>query len=480
MMTNFRPCNKLVAGPDNVTHQIKGRGDIAVDLKSDVGSMLMAVKNAAYVPTFAYNLLSMSQCVRQGYKFETDDPGMLVTKKSTGEQLLMRPDNDLYVSYGRRVDGEVETACAVLTPGRLSTTDVDINHYHRTTAHTHPRLLRESAKQQGVKLKPGVQLLPCVGCSAAKGCSAAVQKSTLVRADKNHGRVFIDTSGKKPVPSISGNQYGFIFRDDASRMSREYFIKKKSDAPDALEQYLADTKEMGVPEIIRSDGAPELMYGRFAEICRHHGIKREFTSANTPQYNGVAERGLTLIEKLAKASIFQAQESFRGMGLPAMGPFWAEAHNFACDNLNRTATTSNKNMLSPYEVWHGKKPPPTLLQWFQPCFHKVKRKHKTDAQAEPGFYLGPALNHPRDTHRILSKATNKISHGMSPGAMFRPLPPCLLSRHFPRSLKAGKKTTRTPLGAGRAKRARKARKTRHFQVVGGMMLRIATAMTTLK
>ncbi|CAN0437433.1 unnamed protein product, partial [Pylaiella littoralis] len=113
MMTNFRPCNKLVAGPDNVTHQIKGRGDIAVDLKSDVGSMLMAVKNAAYVPTFAYNLLSMSQCVRQGYKFETDDPGMLVTKKSTGEQLLMRPDNDLYVSYGRRVDGEVETACAV-------------------------------------------------------------------------------------------------------------------------------------------------------------------------------------------------------------------------------------------------------------------------------------------------------------------------------------------------------------------------------
>ena len=41
---------------------------------------------------------------------------------------------------------------------------VDINHYHRTTAHTHPRLVRKSAKQQGVKLKPGVKLLPCVGC----------------------------------------------------------------------------------------------------------------------------------------------------------------------------------------------------------------------------------------------------------------------------------------------------------------------------
>ena len=65
-------------------------------------------------------------------------------------------------------------------------------------------------------------------------------------------------------------------------------------------------------------------------------------------------------------------------------------------------------MKSPYEMWHGEKPPPTLLQWFQPCFFKVKRKHKTDAQAKPGFYLGPALNHPRGTHRILSQETGQV------------------------------------------------------------------------
>ena len=79
-----------------------------------------------------------------------------------------------------------------------------------------------------------------------------------------------------------------------------------------------------------------------------------------------------------------------------MDRLWAEAHNFACDNLNRTAISLNKDMKSPYEKWHGEKPPSTLLQWFQPCFFKVKRKHKADAQAKPGFYLGTALNHPRD------------------------------------------------------------------------------------
>ena len=67
--------------------------------------------------------------------------------------------------------------------------DVDINDYHCTTVHAHPRLLRESAKHQGVKLKPGVKLLPCVGCFAAKGFSAPVKKTTHKRSDKIHGRV---------------------------------------------------------------------------------------------------------------------------------------------------------------------------------------------------------------------------------------------------------------------------------------------------
>ena len=72
-----------------------------------------------------------------------------------------------------------------------------------------------------------------------------------------------------------------------------------------------------------------------------------------------------------------------------MEKYWAEAHNFACDILNRTAATSDENMKSPYKVWHGEKPLPTLIQWFQPCFFKVKRKGKTDAQGEPGFISAP-------------------------------------------------------------------------------------------
>ena len=83
-----------------------------------------------------------------------------------------------------------------------------------------------------------------------EGFSAPVKKTTECRPHTKHERVFVDLSGKKPVLSMGGKQYGMIFRDDATRVSKEYFMKLKSDAPEALDQYLADTRDIGPPEII--------------------------------------------------------------------------------------------------------------------------------------------------------------------------------------------------------------------------------------
>ena len=51
----------------------------------------------------------------------------------SGEDLLWPVVGDMYISYGRRVDGDdIEDARDVIAPGRLPTTDVVINQYHRT------------------------------------------------------------------------------------------------------------------------------------------------------------------------------------------------------------------------------------------------------------------------------------------------------------------------------------------------------------
>ena len=180
------------------------------------------------------------------------------------------------------------------------------------------------------------------------------------------GRIFVDESGEKPVASKGGKKYSIIFRDDATRMSWIYFMRKKSESPNALDQFLADTREHGPPKINLTDDAPQLKAGKIDEIYRKLHIKREFTSTNTPQLNGVAERGLTLIEKVAKASAYQSKVSFVGMDLPPMDRLWTDNHHNACDALNRSATKSNKGMTTPYEMWHGVKPSPTLIQRLQP------------------------------------------------------------------------------------------------------------------
>ena len=409
-LRNFRSCNRFLRVASGSLLPIEGHGDLTIDFRSGVGVERVELSNVAYVPRLSYNLLSLTAFTKQdtANSFFGNHLGTRLNLKS-GKRVLAPFVGNLNLQYGVRVDSsESEVACATLAPGLLPTTNVDPNAYHRSTSHAHSRLLMHSAKQQGVTFKKDAVLQPCVGCSAAKGYRAPVKTSTECRSDERLGRVFVDLSGKKAVPSHGKNLYTMVFRDDKTRMTWEYYLRSKDEAPIGLEKWLAEIRDVGVPKIIRSDDASELRGGRFGEICRVLRIKREFTSADRPQLNGVAERGLTLIAKLAKASAIQAKVSCVGLGLPATEKLWPEAHSYACDALNRTATSSNPDYKSPYEMWYGKPPPPTLLEWLQPCFYRVTRGSKTDAQAKPAFYLGPAKDHPRDCVRIYSKETRQV------------------------------------------------------------------------
>ena len=144
--------------------------------------------------------------------------------------------------------------------------------------------------------------------------------------------------------------------------------------------------------------------GGSLETCvEHEGSNREFTTADSPQFNGVAERALGLIETAAMAGRIQARELYPGAQLPATDSLWAEASHWACDALNRTATTANPESKSPYEMWYGRPPPVVLLPFLKPGYCKVKRENKAQAKAQECFYLGPAPNYPRDSVRVLTR-----------------------------------------------------------------------------
>ena len=88
----------------------------------------------------------------------------------------------------------------------------------------------------------------------AKGLRKPIARSTHTRAVKKLERVFVDLSGKMPVPSIGGKRYTLLVRDDHTRFTRVYFLKQKSDAASAFESFLAEVRADGTPSTVWPSG----------------------------------------------------------------------------------------------------------------------------------------------------------------------------------------------------------------------------------
>ena len=259
-LQNFRSCNRFLRDASGKLLPIEEFGDLALNFRSGQDVMRVVLRNVSYVPLLRYHLLSLPSLAKEGHTYLGNRKGIRLNLKS-GTKVLAHFVGKLCLQFAARVVSDVDNACATIAPGLIPTIDVDINAYHRSTGHTHHRLLIHSAKQQGVSFKSNVKLQPFMGCSAAKEIRTPVKKHTDCRSDDKVGQVFVDLSGKKPVKSHGENQYAMIFRDDMSRMTWIYFLWSKDEAPDALEQWLADVREDDIPKIIRSDDASELMGG---------------------------------------------------------------------------------------------------------------------------------------------------------------------------------------------------------------------------
>lgn len=220
---------------------------------------------------------------------------------------------------------------------------MDINDFHCLYGHSNEFILRETAKSVSVELTG--KMKPCTGCSMAKGFWKPISSRTNTRSDRKLRRVVIDLGVPESVPSLTGKKYVMIVKDDFSRFSWLYFLETKSGA-EQFKKILADVRADGVPsevEVVRSDNGGEYSGDDFSSVCRGFNIKQEFTTAKSPEFKGVAERGLGVIEKAALAARIQAPIIFPHVVLPPSERLRAESIHWVCDALNHTATVANLN-----------------------------------------------------------------------------------------------------------------------------------------
>ncbi|CAM9416959.1 unnamed protein product [Choristocarpus tenellus] len=200
------------------------------------------------------------------------------------------------------------------------------------------------------------ELWPCTGCSMIKNWKKVIPSHNFAWGVKKMDRISVALSRKKSVPSLGHKRYTMIVRDDNSNFISVFFLQRKAHVTEAFAKYLADNYINGVPSLVMAltsgDGG-EFMEGEFCALCRGRGIVLEYTTADSPQYSRSAGNNLAMVENASVAARNQIPALFRYMNLASIDNLWAEASQWACDAINRTATFANPKCKSPYEMWNG-------------------------------------------------------------------------------------------------------------------------------
>eukprot|EP00253_Pinus_taeda_P003613 PITA_03613 len=121
-------------------------------------------------------------------------------------------------------------------------------------------------------------------------------------------------------------------------------MKHKYEAFEKLKSFKALVENESGHKIkcLRSDRGGEFTSNEFLDFCEEHGIRRELSTARTPQQNGVVERMNRTVQQMARAMLDES-------GTPAT--FWGEAAHVVVVILNKTNVQVNSTQ-TPHELWN--------------------------------------------------------------------------------------------------------------------------------
>lgn len=168
-----------------------------------------------------------------------------------------------------------------------------------------------------------------------------------------------DLSGKFSTPSIGGSQYYISFIDQATRYPWVKFLKNKSDATQAIMDFIAYANTQygngkSVVKRFKSDNGGEYVNNDLAKYFNALGIVHYRTPPYHHELNGVAERYNRTVIQMAR-SMISSDEDLK---------LWAEAVSTANFLMSITPHSADKLRRSPFEILNNRKPNVTNLQPF--------------------------------------------------------------------------------------------------------------------
>eukprot|EP00253_Pinus_taeda_P027649 PITA_27649 len=246
--------NREIILGDNVAYPVKGIGIFTLHLNQ---GQTLNLQEVLYVPDLKKNLVSIYMMEDKGFKVKFIDGKVCVWKRNPKDAFTL----------GFRVEGLYQVGGSSL--GAMTCdTSLQFELWHRIFSHLHYKALTDVRKM---------------------------------------------VTGMFPITSLRGYLYYAFFVDDYSPKTWIYFLTKK----DELFKWFCSFKALVENQIgkkikiLRTDSGTEYESNEFNDYCKEVGIKREITTAYTPEQNGVAKRkNRTIIEA--------THAMFHDQGLPKL------------------------------------------------------------------------------------------------------------------------------------------------------------------
>ena len=422
MLDDFETIDASLVIGDGKALEVTGRGTMrieAYDMSKKAHSI--TIKHVWYCPKLDANLFSMrcwTKVTGNSATFGDKKHGDCLLQGNTFFPMSAQGAEYVWDIMVKLHVNSALSAIADRPPASVSAMSLkpaSAELWHNRLGHMAIKAIQHTAKHQcvhGLVLQNVSDLpskVPCGACIEA-GLRPTPRKeipiAESVRSTAPLGLVHVDGITMK-LPSF-GCIGGYLYVDDYSRVRSFIGVKYKSQFLMSLQRFnqlyahsSGHTLKTIVINCIQTDGASELVEGATRRWCEENQIAIQISAPGVAQENGIAEKSVHLVKKMA-------QTIHKSAGFPPH--FWLLSINLAAHILMFSTPKLHGGSVTCYERMFGRKPdvshlrvPGCLVYYYA---YQIKKKSFFDDKANKGVLVGYCTR--SRTYLIYNSVTNRV------------------------------------------------------------------------
>lgn len=370
LLQNATPIQSSLHLPNGTTVPITHVGTVQLSTK-------VVLHNVLCVPSFTYNLLSVSKLLTDNKCEATFTTDQCFLKAVSWHQSLPigKEMNGLYLLSQKSLQHSTAELCAQSVVSNVTVPQCGL--WHARCGHIPPQIMKL------IPVPAEKCPSPCEDCMYAKHTRQVFPQST-----SNSTEIFqllhVDLWGPYRHKTHNTCSMFLTLVDDKSRHTWTYLLPTKSQASTALKSFIAYVTNhfpTTTVKVVRSDNGMEFLNTDLQSYFADHGIIHQTTCAYTPQQNGCVERKHRTLLNVARALRFHS-------AMPIQ--YWGDCLLTATYLVNRTPSVQ-LNGCTPYELLFKSLPDYSVLKVFGCLCFAANLPHPTDKfapRAVKGVFVG--------------------------------------------------------------------------------------------